>query len=161
MPEHSFQGRNPSNVCFGCGPANPHGLQIESYWEGEEAVCMWRSHEKYQGWPNVLNGGVLATVIDCHCINTAMAAAVKAEGRELGSEPSYGYATGTITVRYLAPTPNQAVELRATVDEIKGRRIRVRCEVFAQGTKTAEADVVAIRVFDSSRGSPKIGPAAR
>lgn len=146
-----FQHHMPDNVCFGCGTANPDGLQIKSFWEGEEAVCYWDSQEKYHGWAGILNGGVLATLIDCHCMGTAMAAAYRAEGRGLDSKPVYRYATGTLTVRYLKPTPNTRIELRATVQEIKGRKTTLQCKVFAEASQTAEATVVALRVADSSQ----------
>ena len=152
MEKVCFQDNMPGNVCFGCGNDNHEGLQIKSYWEGEEAVCIWHSEEKYHGWKNLLNGGILATVIDCHCMGTAMAAACRAEGRTLNTEPEYRYATGTITVKYLKPTPNdKPIELRAKVEEIKGRKTILSCNVFSDGLQTAEAHVIAIRVFDSSK----------
>lgn len=155
MQEHSkspyFQDHMPENVCFGCGIHNPGGLHIKSFWEGEDAVCRWISSEKYHGWANLLNGGIIATLVDCHCMCTAMAYAYKMEGRELDSMPEYRYATGTLTVKYLKPTPNTNVELRATVIEVKNKKTVLKCEVFADGEKTAEADVIAIRVYDSSQ----------
>lgn len=147
-----FQDHMPGNVCFGCGRDNHFGLQISSYWEGEEAVCIWNSEEKYQGWKGILNGGVLATLIDCHTMGTAMAATYKAENRRLGSEPEYRYATGTLTIKYLKPTSNlKAIELRAKVTEIKGRKVVMTCIAKSDGVVTAEADVIAIRVFDGSK----------
>jgi acyl-coenzyme A thioesterase PaaI-like protein len=146
-----FQDHMPGNVCFGCGSENPEGLQIKSFWEGDEAVCRWQSEEKYHGWAHLLNGGILATLIDCHCMGTAMAHAYRAENRELDSQPIYRYATGTLMVKYLKPTPNdRPIELRARVVGAKGRKTSMTCEVFADGTKTAEAEVIAIRVYDSS-----------
>lgn len=147
-----FQDFMPGNVCFGCGRDNHDGLQISSYWDGEEAVCTWHSQEKYQGWKNILNGGILASLIDCHCMGTAMAAAYRAEGRRLDSMPEYRYATGTMTVKYLAPTPNdKAVELRASVSEMKERKVTLKCIVQSEGVITVEAEVIAIKVFDSSK----------
>ena len=75
-----FQDAMPENVCYGCGH-NDEGLKIKSYWEGEEAVCRWKSEEKYHGWSNLMNGGIMATLIDCHCMGTAMADAYRSEGR--------------------------------------------------------------------------------
>lgn len=146
-----FQDHMPENVCFGCGN-NAEGLQIKSYWEGDESICIWKSEEKYHGWANLLNGGVLATLVDCHCMGTAMAQAYKEEERDLDSEPVYRYATGTLSVKYLKPTPNDhPVELRAKVTEVKGRKTIMECKVYSGETLTAEADVVAIRVYDSSQ----------
>ena len=149
-----FQDHMPSNVCFGCGRDNHFGLKISSYWDGDEAVCIWNSEEKYQGWKGIMNGGIMATIIDCHCMGAAMAAAYKAENRGLDTEPEYRYATGTLTVKYLKPTSNtKPVELRAKVTEIKGRKVVLKCDVISDGQLTAQADVVAIRVFDGSKNN--------
>lgn len=150
MKKDYFQSHMPENVCFGCGVSNPDGLHVKSYWEGEEAVCQWTSEEKYHGWANLLNGGILATIIDCHCMGTAMADAYKRENRSLDSEPVYRYATGTLTVKYLKPTPNTTIELRTTIEEVKGRKTVMKCKAYVDGELTAEADVIAIRVYDSS-----------
>ncbi|MGB0522127.1 MAG: PaaI family thioesterase [Flammeovirgaceae bacterium] len=151
MEKVYFQDFMKGNVCFGCGTENPDGLQIKSFWDGDEAVCIWESEEKYHGWKGLMNGGILATLIDCHCMGTAMAASYRHEGRDLASEPVYKYATGTITVKYLKPTPNdKPIELRAKVLEVKGRKVTLTCTSIIDGIVTAEADVIAIRVFDSS-----------
>ncbi|MDE0471169.1 MAG: PaaI family thioesterase [Ekhidna sp.] len=145
-----FQDHLPGNICFGCGD-NHEGLQIKSYWEGEEAICEWISKEMYCGWSNLMNGGIIATLIDCHCMGTAVADAYKRENRPLNSLPEYRYATGTLSVKYLKPTPNTRVRLRAKVTEVKGRKTVLSCSFYSEnGEKTAEADVVAIRVYDSS-----------
>jgi acyl-coenzyme A thioesterase PaaI-like protein len=145
----SIQDHMPNNVCFGCGKLNTDGLHIQSVIDGDQCVAVWQSEEKYHGWENVINGGILATLIDCHSMATALAAAYQAEGRPIGSDPVYRYATGTITVRYLAPTPNdQPITLRARVESTSGRKTRVACDVFGGGEKTAEADVIAIRVYE-------------
>lgn len=146
-----FQAHMPENVCFGCGIHNPEGLQIQSVWEGEEAVCRWMPEEKYHGWADLLNGGIMATLFDCHSMGTAMADAYRREDRSLDSEPVYRYATGTLEVKYLKPTSvHHEVELRARIIEVKGRKTTLTCEMYSQGEKTATANVVAIRVFDSS-----------
>ncbi len=87
-------------------------------------------------------------------MGTAMAYAYKVEKRELNSQPEYRYATGTLTVKYLKPTSNNhLVELSTTVIEMKGRKTIMHCEVYSQGVKTAEAEVIAIRVFDGNQAN--------
>lgn len=147
-----FQDHMPENVCFGCGNANHEGLQIKSYWEGDVSVCQWMPEEKYHGWANLLNGGIMATLVDCHCMGTAMAYAYQSENRDLDSEPVYRYATGSLELKYLKPTSNlHPVELRAEVVEAKGRKVVLTCQILSQGVVTADAKAVAIRVFDSSQ----------
>jgi len=85
-------------------------------------------------------------------MGTAMADAYKRENRSLNTEPEYRYATGTLSIKYLKPTPNTSVQLRARVIEVSGRKAVLKCDFFSnEGIKTAEADIVAIRVFDSSQ----------
>ncbi|MGD8759706.1 MAG: PaaI family thioesterase, partial [Anaerolineales bacterium] len=109
---------------------------------------------KYHGWKTVINGGILATLIDCHCMGTATAYAYRAEGRPMDTEPVYRYATGTLTVRYLKPTPNdRPITLRARVVKAKGRKTRLSCQVYADGVRTAEAEAIAIRVVE---GEPEM-----
>ena len=84
-------------------------------------------------------------------MGTAMAHAYRSEDRSIDTEPEYLYATGTLTVKYLKPTLNTSVELRAKVIEVKGRKTVMKCDFYGEnGEQTAVADVVAIRVFDSS-----------
>lgn len=143
----------PENVCFGCGH-NHDGLQIKSFWEGNESVCQWKSKEMYHGWSDLMNGGIIATLIDCHCMGTAMADAYRRENRSLDTEPIYRYATGTLSVKYLKPTHNSSVELRARVVEVKGRKTVLTCEFYSDSKElTATANVIAIRVFDGSGDS--------
>jgi len=87
-----FQDYMPGNVCFGCGVDNPDGLQIKSYWDGDESVCNWESKPHHHGWPGLMHGGIISCIVDCHCMCTAMAHAYKVEDRVLGSEPHYKYA---------------------------------------------------------------------
>ena len=83
-----FQEHMAGNVCFGCGSDNPDGLHLRSYWEGDEGVCQWQPGTRHQGWRGLVSGGIIATLVDCHCMGTAMAHAVRREGRALGSQPS-------------------------------------------------------------------------
>src|SRR5687767_13585561 len=87
------------NRCYGCGPDNPDGLHIKSYWEGNETVCRWTPRPAFAaGPPDVLNGGVIATLLDCHGIGTAIANCYRLEGRELGSEPHVWCVTGSMSI---------------------------------------------------------------
>lgn len=152
MEKQYFQDYMPGNICFGCGKYNKEGLQIRSCWDGEEAVCIFNSEERFQGWKGIMNGGILAVLIDCHTMCTAMAAAYRAEGRGLDSEPVYHFATASLQIQYLKPTRNDIpVELRATVREISPRKVILDCRVMSDGVLTAEAEVIAVKVFDSSK----------
>ena len=147
----------PEATCYGCGPGNPQGLHIKSYWapDGETVLCRFRPDVYYNaGFPNVLYGGLIASLIDCHAIWTAIASAYRDAGRPHGSLPAISYVTGALTVRYLAPTPlDQELILRARVTEVQGRKAQVTCTLGTGAQITAEGSVLAVRIADDkSRG---------
>jgi len=68
--------------CFGCGRLNQDGMQIKSYWNGEECVCHYTPKPYYTGgFPGFIYGGLISSLIDCH--GAATASAAKASGRGL------------------------------------------------------------------------------
>jgi acyl-coenzyme A thioesterase PaaI-like protein len=156
----SFQAYMPEHACFGCGSANEAGLKIKSYWDGTDALCHWQAGPRFAGWPASTCGGIIATLIDCHCIATAMATAIRNENRTLGSQPLYQFATAALEVRYLRPTPLDTVlELRARVTDIKDqRRFVVTCELSVAGEVCAQGTVTAVLV---QRSDQKQGPDGR
>lgn len=160
MSQTAFQDQMAGNLCWGCGAGNPRGLHIKSHWAGDEAVCTWQPAAWHAaGPPHVLNGGIIATIIDCHCIGTAIAATYRAEGRTMDSAPPVWCVTASLQVSYLKPTPiNAPVELRARVKERSGRKTVVACGLFSHGEECARGEVVAVRVppewREAEHGSP-------
>ena len=148
-----FQDYLPGKACFGCGADNPHGLKIRSFWDGDIAKCRWQPEQYHEGWANLTCGGIIATVIDCHCIATAMATAIRNENRDLASEPHYLFATGSMEIKYLKPSMvTQKMELRAQVTGIKfEKKYTVACDVFVNNEKTVESNVIVLLVYRSDR----------
>jgi acyl-coenzyme A thioesterase PaaI-like protein len=148
MKNQAFQDQMNGHHCWGCGTLNEHGLKIKSYWSGDEAVCTWSPSSYHAAGPKqALNGGIIATVIDCHCVGTAIAAAYRAEEREIGSSPSYWYVTGSLNVKYLRPTSiSEEVVLRAKVKEMTEKKTILTCSLTSGGKECASAEVVAVRV---------------
>ncbi len=56
--------KSPNNRCFGCGPSNPAGLQLQV----EQSDGMVRAEfvpgEWHEGWEGVVHGGILAAALD-------------------------------------------------------------------------------------------------
>jgi acyl-coenzyme A thioesterase PaaI-like protein len=148
----SFQALYPEETqyCYGCGTRNEHGLHIESYWEGEEAVCRFEPRPYHTAIPGYVYGGLIASLIDCHGTGTAAAFAYRAEGREMGTEPPLRFVTGSLTVEYRKPTPLGApLTLRARATSIKGRVVKVSVTLSAEGVECARGEVVAVRMPDA------------
>jgi len=134
--------------CHGCGAANEKGLRLKSYWDGDEAVAQWRAQPYHCGGTQEnLNGGIIASLIDCHSLNLAIAQAYRAAGRAIGSAPRIGYVTANLNVSYLKPTPLQeAIELRARIRKLEGRKAWVDCTLSAAGAVRATGEVLGVRV---------------
>jgi acyl-coenzyme A thioesterase PaaI-like protein len=149
--EKAFQDYYPDHFaqCYGCGRLNEHGLHVRSYWDGDEAVCTFEPKPYHTAIPGYVYGGLLASLVDCHCTGTASAAAYRAEGRELGSDPPFRFVTASLHVDYLLPTPiGVPLELRARVKEIKGRKVVVTTKIMVGGKTCVRGEVVAVQVPD-------------
>jgi len=146
--ELSFQDQGSVRYCHGCGADNEKGLRIKSYWDGDEAVARWRAQAHHcGGTPDRLNGGIIASLIDCHSLNLAIARAYRDEQRAIGSTPRIGYVTANLNVAYLKPTPlGETLELRARIDKLERRKIWVSCSLTAVGELRATGTVLGVRV---------------
>lgn len=149
MTKQSFQDHYPDSIshCYGCGTKNPHGLHIQSFWDGDEALAIFHPEEYHLSFPGYVYGGLIAALIDCHCTGTAAAAAYREKGREPGSLPAFRYVTASLHVDYLKPTPlGPPIEIRARVAEIKGRKTIIEATVSVQDVITAKGKMVAVQM---------------
>jgi len=145
MEQVAFQDQYPDDYahCFGCGRNNEHGLQLKSYWDGEESVCRHTPKSYYTGgFPGFLYGGMIASLLDCHGAGTAAAA----KARESG-EPISRFVTASLKVDYLKPTPTGIeLEIRGRVAEIKGRKVTVDLWLSADGTICAKGLAIMVQM---------------
>lgn len=149
MKSPAFQDAYPDDLshCYGCGRLNEHGLQLKSRWDGEETVAVFTPRPYHVALPGFVYGGLIASLVDCHGTASAAAAACRAEGRELGSEPPVRFVTAALHVDYLRSTPlGGPLEIRGRIEEIKGRKIVVAATVSAGGQLCARGRVVAVRM---------------
>jgi acyl-coenzyme A thioesterase PaaI-like protein len=148
MGELSFQDQGSVRYCHGCGADNPRGLQIKSFWDGAEAIASWKAEPHHCGGSkDILNGGIIASLIDCHSLNLAIADAYRVEGRTIGSPPHIGYVTANLNVSYLKPTPiHETIELRARIKRRDGRKVWVDCTLSAAGEICVTGEVLGIKV---------------
>ena len=141
--------------CYGCGRFNEHGLRIKSYWDGEEAVCTFTPESYHLGVAGYVYGGLIASLIDCHCIGTAAAAydtvtgsvAHPCEGQPPHTRVWTRFVTAALHVDYLRPTPlGVPLEVRAHATEVKGRKVVLSATLSAEGEVCARGEVVAVRI---------------
>jgi acyl-coenzyme A thioesterase PaaI-like protein len=131
----SLQERySPDGICFGCGPANPEGLHVRSFPEGEAVVGEWTPGPHHEAFPGVLNGGIIGALLDCHS-NWAAAYHLMRKG---GLEHPPCTVTADYAVRLRRPVPtNGPVRLRAQVVESGDDRAVVEATLEAGGNVCA------------------------
>ncbi len=121
---------NDNKKCFACGLENPHGLQLTFHYsaDGSKAETRFTPESKYQGWENVVHGGILMTVMD----ETMAKVAVHSGHRVL---------TGEISAKFKKPADVQEqLTCIAEIEEIKKKIIYTRASIFKQdGTLVSEA----------------------
>jgi acyl-coenzyme A thioesterase PaaI-like protein len=147
MEQKAFQDSYPDELshCYGCGRLNEHGPKIKSYWEGDETVAAFLPKPYHVAIPGYVYGGLIASLMDCHATGTAAAAAYRAAGREMGSEPPLRFVTASLRVDYVRPTPLGAwLEVRGRVAQMQGRKVVVSASVSVNGQVCARAEIVAV-----------------
>ena len=147
--EPAIQDHYPEDFahCFGCGSLNPHGHRLKSRVEGDDVVARFTPAPEHTSVPGFAYGGLIASLIDCHAMATAAAAAERAAGRAVGEGPAPRYVTASLKVDFLKPTPlGPELVLRARVRERSERKAVVEVSLAAGGVETARGEVVAVRM---------------
>ena len=135
MNEKSIQETYAPNLkCFGCGPANEKGLQIRSFPRGDEVVADWQAETYQEAFPGMLSGGIIGTLLDCHCNWTAAYHLMK----RLGLDHPPCTVTADYAIKLLRPTPtDKPIHLVARVVESTDDRAIVEGELIAHDKVTA------------------------
>ena len=94
VPGHEVQKRVYGHNCFGCGPANESGLQLEFHLNEDHNrfVCHFELPLRFEGPPSHAHGGIIATILD------------EAMGK-VSKLRSIIAVTGTMQVNFIRPVP--------------------------------------------------------
>lgn len=118
----------PNSTCFGCGPKNPKGLQINSVAKGDSVVLEWKARPEHDAFPGFLNGGIIGALLDCHSNATAAWTLMKENKQE--KPPTT--VTSEFAVKLLAPTPSgNLIKVVAKPVEIKKYKVVVDAELYS------------------------------
>lgn len=134
----------PDNTCFGCGPANPKGLQIKSFvQDATTTVAQWLPQPHHEAFPGMLNGGIIGALLDCHSNWTAAFRLMK----QSGDTTPPCTVTAYFNVSLKRPTPsNKPVTLTAVIKEMKADRAIVLAQLFSDDKLCAECEGMFVAV---------------
>jgi acyl-coenzyme A thioesterase PaaI-like protein len=144
MDEIPLQDRfGADDICFGCGPTNPRGLRVKSRVHGNEVVADWTPGPDLEAFPGMLNGGIVAALLDCHSAWTAAHELMVAGALP---EPPV-VVTADLRVQYHQPTPSdRPLHISARIAERTTRRAVVDAVLSSDGVTTATATSTFIAV---------------
>jgi uncharacterized protein (TIGR00369 family) len=116
---HASTGSWQRNCCFGCGSANPGGLQLQFVLGpgGDSYYCEFELNPVFGGPPGHAHGGIIATILD-----EAMSKANKLKGRIA--------LTRRLEVEYLRPVPlGRRLIAEGRIGSVRGRALYNRAEL--------------------------------
>jgi len=126
----------PESTCFGCGRANPDGLQLRSYARQEGVVATFQPGPAHSNGMGSMNGGIIATLLDCHSGAVVLLDAA-------GEEDSLTdlWVTAGLEIRYRLPTfLDMPVELHAEITEKSESSILVKATLRYDGKVRVQAE---------------------
>jgi acyl-coenzyme A thioesterase PaaI-like protein len=133
-PGVTIEDRNLSQ-CYGCGARNPIGLHLgpHSRVEGDELVMQLTMDWHFAGFPGVIHGGVVGTILD---------EAVEMHATEVLNLMAV---TAQLNISYRAPVPiDQPISIHARGTR-EGSKIRSTADIrSADGTVLADAEAVLV-----------------
>jgi uncharacterized protein (TIGR00369 family) len=136
--------RQPNSAwCFVCGLENPFGLKLVFYETGpDEVSATYTPPEQFQGFPGVLHGGIVASMLD------------EAGGRVvmIGDHNRF-MMTAKLEIRYRQPTPlGQPLTVVGRLLKTRGRLATAHAEIrLSDGSVTAEAELTLADLPDDYR----------
>lgn len=126
--------KNPYNEelskCFACSVSNPIGLKLTFEESDQYLHATWSPSEYYQGYVNVLHGGIIATLLDeigAWCVNVKIGTAG---------------VTSELRVKYLKPVylTRGDISLRAEITGRSEKNVSLHCTLYdASGNLCSEA----------------------
>jgi uncharacterized protein (TIGR00369 family) len=129
--KNPYAGQENYN-CIGCSPSNPIGFNLIFFLdeENQSVISSWEPNINFQGYNNVLHGGIQATLLD-----------------EIASWVVYavletGGVTAQMHVRYHKPVliSKGKIQLRAKLEKQQKRLADIKAELYdANGTLCTEA----------------------
>ena len=133
----------PNSICFGCGPANEHGLRIQSYRIDNGLVMEYLPNDSHQAFPGMVNGGIIGTLLDCHGNWTAAVGLM--DKNKLAEPPCTVTASYSVNLR--RPTPlGEKLIVTSQIAEINGNKVKVELLLEANGKICASGEGLFVAV---------------
>ncbi|MDX2415132.1 MAG: PaaI family thioesterase [Bacteroidales bacterium] len=106
--------------CFACSPSNPIGLKLTFEENDDYVEAYWDGDPNFQGYNNVIHGGIIATILD------------EVGAWFIGVKIGTAGVTKSLNINYLKPLylsrgPHKA---RAKLQKQENNLVNLECEIF-------------------------------
>jgi uncharacterized protein (TIGR00369 family) len=117
-----------SDMCFVCGRKNPVGLYLSFYDNGkDEVVSEYTVPEKYQGYPGIVHGGVIAAMLDEVVARVSMI-----------GDPHHFMMSVRLSIQYRHPVPVETpLRIVGNIVRLRGRLGKAEGRIFLPDGKIA------------------------
>lgn len=135
MHDHLLKQPNSRN-CFVCGMENKNGLQLKFYQDEQgQVIAQTVVPERFQGYPGVVHGGVLASMLDEIAMRAAMV-----------DDHNRFMVTARMTLRYRKQVPvGQPLTMVGRLERAGGAGSMARGEVrLPDGSVGAEVEALMV-----------------
>jgi len=132
---------NSAGLCFGCGRNNPFGLKLSFQWDGKTARADFTPTQFYQGWPGIVHGGIITSMLD------------EVMGHATLFAGFFDFLTASIQVNFKRPAlVDEPLVITASVTKNEGRTVEVEASVsLTDGTLVAEGKAIQVIVGRRSK----------
>ena len=137
--------------CFGCGRKNTEGLHHKTYWDGNEGTCHFISQKHHTGYPGVLYGGLIASLIECNSVAVSIAATCEAEGINMEKPVKLLFFTivrSNIKFRSAIPI-NSEVTVKTKVDSMYKKFVKLKVSIYSDNILCTTAETTTMRIEQS------------
>ena len=141
-PFKNLEGYN----CFGCSPDNQSGLQLTFYEDDDELVSLWNPKSFFQGYHNVLHGGIQASLMD-EIASWVIYVKLKTTGF-----------TSNLNVRYLKPVnvTDPQITLRARVKSIRRNLADIEVQLYNHNNLLCAEALVTYFTFSREKAEGQV-----
>jgi uncharacterized protein (TIGR00369 family) len=124
------------HYCMVCGSENPTGLKLNFRLDGDELVTEWVAEKRFQGYADILHGGMISTILDETMVNLPW------------KRDKAPVMSAELTVRFVRPARiGEKLEFRASCPDSSKRLMLItgRC-LGGDGSLVAEASAKCLRI---------------
>ncbi len=134
--------------CFGCGRTNTDGLHHKTYWDGNEGTCHFIPQKHHTGYPGVLYGGLVASLIECNSVAVSIAATCEAEGINMEKPVKLLFFTIVRSnIKFHSAVPiNSEITIKTKVDSMNKKFVKIKVSIYSDNKLCTTAETTTMRM---------------